>query len=169
MEKEIWKSIKNYDGKYEVSNTGRIKSLARYYSKVDIIMKPFILKGYEKVTLMLNGKRSCFRVNRLVAEAFLDNLGFKSEVNHIDANKKNNNVSNLEWAKRKENLKHAHTYSLFKKGEDKHNSKLNNLSVLKIREMASIGCSSYKISKLYNVSQAAVFYVIKRKTWKHIT
>lgn len=103
MKKEIWKNIKNYEGLYQVSNIGRIKSFKRNES----IMQPNDNgKGYLQVGLSKNGKRSYFKIHRLVAEAFIPNPYSKPEVNHIDGNKQNNTVENLEWCTTKENCQH---------------------------------------------------------------
>lgn len=113
---EIWKDIEGYEGHYKVSNTGKIKSLERNvnhsYSGT-IRKKERILKikinqnGYANVCLCLNGISNYQRIHRLVAYAFLKNKNNKREVNHIDGNKLNNNINNLEWCTRSENLKHA--------------------------------------------------------------
>lgn len=89
---EIWKDIEGYEGLYQVSNMGRVKSL-----KNDIILKPYILRGYEKVLLYKNKKRKHFQIHRLVAMAFIPNPDNKPQVNHKDENKTNNCVDNLEW------------------------------------------------------------------------
>lgn len=103
MKKEIWKDIKGYEGLYQVSNIGRIKSFKRNES----IMQPNDNgKGYLQVGLTKNGKRSYFKIHRLVAEVFIPNPDNKPEVNHIDGNKKNNTVENLEWCTTKENCQH---------------------------------------------------------------
>ena len=98
---EIWKNIEGYEGLYQVSNLGKVK-------RNNHILKPGIhKKGYTYVNLSKNGKVSTYRVHRLIAETFIDNPENKSEVNHKDENKLNNNVNNLEWVTRKENLNYG--------------------------------------------------------------
>lgn len=100
---EIWKDIKNYENKYQVSNSGRIKSL-----KKDIILKPSVhYKGYLEVKLYKNNSSKVFKIHRLVASAFIPNPENKPQVNHIDGNKQNNCVDNLEWNTQSENQLHA--------------------------------------------------------------
>lgn len=120
---EIWKDVKGYEGLYLVSNKGRIKSLDRLIGyrgarlrKWRGAMKKLTLldKGYLKVTLHKNGKPETFEVQRIVAEAFLENPHGKTQVNHIDGNKTNNNVENLEWVTPRENSIHA--VQILKKG-----------------------------------------------------
>lgn len=95
MEKEIWKPILNYEGLYEVSNWGRVKSIR--FGK-ERILKPGTNKyGYSIVILCKNGKVKSFSVHRLVAEAFIPNTHNYPCVNHKDECKTNNNVNNLEW------------------------------------------------------------------------
>lgn len=99
---EIWKPIKDYP-EYKVSNLGRIKSLYK-----DIILNQCKNeRGYLNVWLYNSGKRKGFRVHRLVAEAFLVKHCENLEVNHIDHNKENNCVDNLEWCTKSENIKHS--------------------------------------------------------------
>lgn len=105
---EIWKDIPNYQGLYQISNCGRVKSLPRKNNKRIInkeIIKVFtkLPNGYLKVGLSKNGKTKHYFVHRLVAEAFIPNLENKPCVNHKDCNKENNNVNNLEWVTHKEN------------------------------------------------------------------
>lgn len=109
---EVWKDIAEYEGLYQVSNQGRVKSLMLICR---VVTKPreLILKqcadrgGYMKVGLVKNGKRTTKPVHRLVAEAFIPNPDNKPEINHIDGNKKNNSVDNLEFCTRLENIRHA--------------------------------------------------------------
>lgn len=93
--KEIWKDIKGFEGIYQVSNLGRIKSL---HFKRELIMKLNLKKnGYYQVRLKNEGKSKDYLVHRLVAEAFIPNPNNYPQVNHIDENKQNNKVENLEW------------------------------------------------------------------------
>lgn len=106
MKKEYWKPVLGYEGLYEVSNCGRVRSLDTYRKGRNgsiifckgKILKPFKnTQGYLKVVLCKNGKVKTFRVHRLVAEAFISNPDNLPCVNHKDENKQNNVVSNLEW------------------------------------------------------------------------
>ena len=104
--KEIWKDIKGYEGLYQVSNLGRVKSLAKtviycngkVYHYAETIMKlQEHRRGYLKVGLKKDGLFRNVFVHRLVANAFIPNSNNLSQVNHIDENPKNNRVDNLEW------------------------------------------------------------------------
>lgn len=101
---EVWKDIKGYEGLYQVSNLGRVKRLKGKYMKSDKLLKQVTLdSGYIAVGLCKHNKAKNFRVHRLVAEAFIPNPEEKPQVNHINEDKTNNMVSNLEWMTAKEN------------------------------------------------------------------
>lgn len=112
---EEWRDIAGYAGLYKVSNQGNVKSLERavwngktYYTKPEKNLKPSIMKiGYPRVTLAKDGKQEQFYIHRLVADAFIPNPNGLNEIDHIDANKQNNNVSNLRWVTHLENMKHS--------------------------------------------------------------
>lgn len=116
MENEIWKDIEGYEGLYQVSNLGRVKSLERKVSTInngtkclkhidESILKPIkISNGYITINLYINGIRKKHFVHRLVANAFIPNPNNYSQVNHKDENKENNSVDNLEWCTSKYNM-----------------------------------------------------------------
>ena len=104
-EEEIWCPIKGYEGLYEVSDQGRVKSIG--YGD-DRILKSVIDKGgYLKVCLCKNGEREWCRIHRLVAKTFIPNPDNLPEVNHKDEDKENNYVQNLEWCDRKYNCNYG--------------------------------------------------------------
>ena len=112
---EIWKDIKGYEGLYQVSNLGRVKSLKYHRGSREQILKPKITKdGYYETALCHNKKYKYIRTHRLVAMAFCKNPYNKLEVNHKDGNKLNNYADNLEWVTSSENHKHAYKIGLQK-------------------------------------------------------
>lgn len=138
---ERWKPVKDYEGFYEVSNHGQVRSL----SKQDRLgrSKEGKIKaqcnngtGYMVVNLKVDGKQKMKTVHRLVAETFIPNPLDLPEVNHIDGNKQNNCVENLEWCTHSENTKHAFDLGLNKavKGTSNVNAKLTDEQVKFIRE-----------------------------------
>lgn len=102
IKEEIWKDIKGYEGLYMVSNTGRVWSCRQSRE-----MKQSVSKGYLLISLSKLGNKYKTSVHRLVAGSFVDNPEHKKEVNHIDEDKLNNSVSNLEWCTSKENANHG--------------------------------------------------------------
>ena len=120
---EIWKDIPEYEGLYQVSNLGNVKSLNRYVKTCgnatrfveEKILTPTIDNtGYYVVSLWKNNLHTRPHIHRLVIEAFVPNLENKPQVNHIDGNKLNNCVDNLEWCTASENGIHAYKTGLNK-------------------------------------------------------
>lgn len=100
--KEVWKPIKDYEELYEVSNLGRVKSL-----KTNLILKPEVKNGYLSVNLYGRYRIKHYYIHRLVAEAFMKNPNNHEYINHIDCDKQNNNVNNLEWCSQKHNIEES--------------------------------------------------------------
>lgn len=127
---ELWKPIKDYEGLYEVSNLGRVKSLPkmhgnRYWNFSLILKENIAYNGYSGVFLQKNKKSTRKSLHRLVAESFIPNPNNLPQVNHKDGNKLNNRVDNLEWCSQSENQIHSRKLGLQKnlKGKDSPSSK----------------------------------------------
>lgn len=149
--KEIWKDIKNYENLYQVSNLGRVKSLKRYVNHSgnskrivnEKILKPVIDDTkYFVVSLWKNNNHTRPHIHRLVAETFIPNLENKPHINHIDGNKLNNSVNNLEWCTPKENIIHA-----YKIGLNKNNRIINQYDL-----------NGNFIKTWNNIKEAQIFY-----------
>ena len=176
--KEIWKDIAGYEGLYQVSNLGRIKSLdkripSKLRNQVYTVKKGKMLvpncnnnSGYFKVRLTKEGKTFNCLVHRLVAEAFLQNNDNKPQVNHKDGNKLNNKVENLEWSTNKENRKHALANNLHVCGEKCTWSKLTEENVIFIR--ANKDASAKELAEKFNVSVSTIKDIINNRTWKQL-
>lgn len=179
---EIWRDIKGYEGLYQISNLGRVKSLPKRHShKETYILKPSCIKGYLRVFLTKNNVSKSTSIHRLLAIEFIDNPENKPYVNHIDGNKSNNDIKNLEWCTQKENCIHAIKTGLnnilknpYMQRGDKHpNSKPINQYDLENNFIKRWG-SSGEIKRKMNIN---VYHVIlcckgKRKTaykykWKY--
>lgn len=112
LEGEIWKDIKGYEGYFQISNMGRVKSLHRYFNnnggltpvKEKIRKQAKDTKGYLRTELSISGKGETKKIHRLVAEAFIPNSNNLPQVNHIDEIKTNNVYINLEWISNKDNV-----------------------------------------------------------------
>lgn len=130
--REVWRDVKNYEGYYEVSNLGRVRSLAktikiknkygsrynRRYNRQLILKTKSNKQGYLSVFLTKKGLYKCFRVNRLVAEVFIDNPESKPQAHHVNGIKADNRADNLQWMTRSENGKNAVINGLIKTGKD---------------------------------------------------
>jgi hypothetical protein len=169
---EIWKDIIGYEGLYQVSNKGRIKSFPKKGHKEDLILSLILTdKGYYRVGIRKDKNKIMFHVHRLVGAAFIPNPENKPEINHIDGNPLNNCVENLEWCTRSENSIHSYKTGLqiSQKGEQHGRSKLKDWEVKQIREIYSCGGIKMKdIGLKFGISRQSVYRIVNNKGWKHI-
>lgn len=158
---EQWEFVHDFEN-YLISTLGNVKTVNGKPKKI-----VYDNKGYGRVELWKNNKGRKFRVHRLVAETFIPNPLGKEQVNHIDGNKKNNCVSNLEWVTPKENIRHAieNNLSSIKYGSKNLSSKLKEEDVKYIRENAGINKSVRELSEIYNVSTTTIYNIINYKKW----
>lgn len=164
---EIWKDIKGFEGIYQVSDKGRVKSLKR--GKELIMVNVNTTFGYSRVKLLKDKKEYPFSVHRLVGFAFLPIIEGKPEINHIDGNKKNNHLSNLEWCNRSENMRHADKLGLrvMLKGETNPRAKVTD-QIIRIIRNERKGVFQKEIAKEFNLKQQTVSKIINGKLWPHI-
>ena len=175
---EIWKPVVGYEGFYEVSNMGRVKSLERKDClgrtvKERILKQAVTHDGYLKVGLWAGGKLKTLKVHRLVCEAFNDNRDEKPEVNHINENKTDNRACNLEWCTRRENNNHGSRNIRAGKAIAKANSKPLG-QYTRDGELVKIWPSTQEAQRQAGFSQGNISQVAKgnRKTacgfvWKY--
>lgn len=149
---EEWKplAMAGYEEKYLVSNYGQVR-----INNGKILNQSYDSKGYLKVQLYINKKQICRKVHRLVALTFLDNYNDKEQVNHIDGDKTNNNVCNLEWVTCKENVEHAYKTGLSKTGVERHSSKKIVLMNEK-NEIISQYSNISTLSKIVNIGDSKI-------------
>ena len=179
---EIWKDIEAYEGLYQVSNLGRVRSLDRKMvrsngrpctRKGQILRTNKVWSGYLLVRLCNGGVEQDYTVHRLVAKAFIPNRENKPQVNHIDGNKQNNQVNNLEWCTNGENVKHALRTGLIReqKGDNASHRTLTSDEVRYIRENHIKYDKEYgatALGKRFGVATSCIIAIVKRKTWKEI-
>jgi len=162
------KAIAGFEGLYEIDTDGNIYSLPKKGGCLEtIILKPFSdEKKCTRIGLRKNNRRYTFLVHRLVALTFIPNPENKPQVNHIDGNKLNNDLTNLEWCTRGENIQHAYNNRLLvKEGIKNGRAKMTEADVLNIR---GDGRTSGELSRLYNVTRAAIRNIRNRKSWAHL-
>jgi hypothetical protein len=182
---EVWKPIAGYEGLYEISSIGRVKSLGRTITdrghnyrvdRVRVISGRILRQtrqsvGYLCVRLCSSDTTiTTVLVHRLVAKAFLVSSIERNEVNHINGDKKDNRVCNLEWCTHAENQRHAFSTGLVSHqcGSQKGSAKLNEAKVADIKRMIAAGMTNVDIAKLYGVSTAPISYIRTGKAWTHV-
>lgn len=165
---EIWKNIKGYEGAYQISNLGNVRSLDRYVkdkNRTQFIKGKRLKKGkrntYYVISLNKNGSRKSYQIHRLVAEAFIPNPNNYPVVNHIDENRTNNRIENLEWCTQKYNINHSKRkmYSTKKaKVSSKTNEKYINIKNNKYR----VAISQLKVEKYFSSLEEAIEFRNKK-------
>jgi len=153
----MYKEIRGFEGKYSVDEDGNVFSHISGRK-----LKPYLTsKGYYHI--ILAGRN--IKVHRLVAEAFLPDFLEKPQVNHIDGNKQNNHISNLEMATASENMLHAFNTGLNPKGENHGNAKLSNEDVATIKMLLCEGETTVSIAKEFGVDRSTVSLIKLGKMW----
>jgi hypothetical protein len=160
----MWKPVTGYEDRYEVSSFGEVRKKATK----TLVGQWANSNGY--MIVRLSKPRKQFRVHRLVALAFISNPNDKSFINHIDANKSNNSVGNLEWCDQLGNLNHARALGRIKDdywvGKRSPNAKLSNEMAKVIKDEYKNGKTSWiKLSKKYNVNKRTVGRIIKGESY----
>lgn len=166
---EVWKDIKGFEH-YEVSSIGNVRSKERtsYFinngKPINRLVKSFILKpsiacGYKRVALYKNNVPFEYKIHRLVAETFISNPENKEQVNHIDGNKTNNHVSNLEWVTRSENTIHAVKNGLAA-------MKFDKFDILHMKALRQSGVKVKEIAKIFNGSVSYVGEILNNHVFR---
>lgn len=170
MKKEIWKKVPGYDI-YEASTHGRIKNIDFHGTGIQRI-RSFKKKnsgGYYKLIMCHNGTRNHTTVHQVIAKTFLPNPENKPFINHIDGNKVNNMVENLEWCTHIENMNHAKENCLNPYGSKHGMSKIDESIVRMIKKELHNGLLNQKqIAIKFNVKHATVNHIKTGRQWGHV-
>jgi hypothetical protein len=153
---EVWKDIKGYEGLYQVSSLGKVKSLERLiwngytnHKRKEIMLSLCKCnKGYIVIRLSKNNVQSTYKVHRLVAKAFIKDIKLKPQINHINGIKDDNRVDNLEWCTNSENQSHAVLTGLKKCKYEVHTEK-----VIKLYKSMT---PTYKIADFFDCSRSTI-------------
>lgn len=168
---EKWIYLNNEKSNYKIRSNGEVLSVNFNKTGKSKLRKISISRtGYRYIVLHHKGKMYKFQLHQLVAKYFIPNPENKSQVNHIDGDKSNNDVSNLEWVTSKENIHHALKTGLIKTGEDRYNSIVSNDTVEEIcKEFVKNELTIPTISKKYNVKIGIIRDILRKKSWKCIS
>lgn len=158
---EVWKDVVGFEEYFKVSSFGRLFS-----KRTGKVLKQFLNKsGYVTVATRIggrSGKSYCFKLHRVVAEAFIDNLEFKPEVNHIDGDKTNNCVENLELVTPKENIAHAFSAGLMRPKPSTRVLKPEDVDL--IFSLYRSGKHTHRsLSNMFGVSHVAIGKVLRKE------
>ncbi len=177
MSCEKWSKINSFPN-YSVSDHGRIKRLKGYRCKTDRILAltgsnncGYVIVGLWDYSKCYGNKCYGFSLHRLILEAFISKAPEGTVCHHIDGNKKNNKLSNLEWISPKDNMRHAYGTGLAHggKGEQNSQAKLTDNKVLMIRYLyKKCGMAYFEIGKLFRVDGQSISNIINLKSWAHI-
>ena len=176
IDEAIWKPVPEFEGRYEVSIMGRIRTIQRKvnarwgYRFIKPKLLPVKLDSKKKYCLV-DPHKDCARktllVHRIVGQVFIPNPLNKPAINHKNGNKLDNSATNLEWVTVKENIEHSISTGLVdSKGVKNAMSKLNEKQVTEIYKASGF---QYEIAKRYNITQTTVSEIKTGKNWKHVT
>lgn len=180
---EKWLDVKGYEGLYQVSNTGKIRSVDRLILKNNNrhawfqgqVLKPATNRnGYSRIVLSKDKEKKTLSVHRLMAIAFIPNPLNHKQVNHINGIKDDNRLENLEWCTPSENILHAYRTGLGHSGlkgcngERHPSSKLKTQDVLKIKQLLREKQTNVAIASKFNISEKAISDIRIKRTWSHL-
>jgi len=167
---EIWKDIPGYEAIYQVSNLGRIRRLSGSYKcHKNRMIKPATKKtGYRIVSLWKDNKQKMHRVCKLVLETFIGPCPEGMECRHLNGKSNNDNLTNLRYGTKQENINDKIMHGTIVKGSMVWNSKLKESDIPNIKNLINSGLSDIEIGRIFKVSYATIYDIRKNKTWSHV-
>lgn len=170
--KELWKNINSHQGIYQVSNLGHVKRIINGWgTKAGKMLKSRIYNhGYCNVALWSNGQRIDRPVHRLVLEAFVGHRPPGMECRHLDGNKQNNRLDNLQWGTRSENQRDSirHNTKYQPRGEQHGMTKTTAIQIKHVKQLLAKGHMAKEIAAVTGVGIYVIYDVKRNKTWKHL-
>jgi hypothetical protein len=176
-----WHPVPGYEGRYEVTRDGRVRSLPRFVNSPAAggqrkikgkELKLQLIKGYWGfLAVRPDGSKTSAYVHRFIAMLFVPNPDGKPHVNHIDGDKTNNDPANLEWVTHGENMRHAFATGLTPKptsgpGEESPAAKLDWEKVARIREMLREGATQLSVAREFGITKGTVGFIARNETWR---
>ena len=170
LSNEIWRDVVGYEGLYQISNLGRVKSLL--FGRERILKTRYNVEGYAVIKLTRKDKGKIYPIHKLLAQAFIPNPENKPIVNHKDGNKMNNNLDNLEWVTHSENVKHSYKMGLIKpkRGSENVQSKLSEEEVFYIRKNYKYRdeeFNAHKLAQKFGVATSTIYRVVNNECYKN--
>jgi hypothetical protein len=177
-----WFDFPGHEDRYQITQSGAVRSKPRLVNSPAAggqrrirgkILKPALVKGYLAVQPTISGKRITAYVHRALGVLFVPNPCQETSINHIDGNKANNAIENLEWCSHKENMRHAFRTGLVPypktgPGEMSPSAKLNDIKVRDIKVRLAAGQSHKSIALIYGVVPSTIAFIATGATWSHI-
>lgn len=160
---EIWKTIQDYGGLYQVSNTGKVRDLKNHIKSVYKNNK-----GYVCLSLYYNGKTYHPTVHRLVAKVFIPNPSNYEQVNHKDCNKENNSAENLEWCNQRYNYDEGMKTFQYSKNEEHYFAKLKNSDIPIIYELYKLGFTRATVAKIFSINPSSLEAIEKGISYREL-
>jgi hypothetical protein len=166
--KEVWKDIPDFEGLYQASSFGKIRSLGHGCRKGKVLKPVCDSQGYPRIALYKDGKHYGRKVHRIIMLTFVgerEHSGIK--INHIDGDKTNNNLFNLEYCTHSQNMRHASENGLLCKTGKRANFKSNDVYEICLENIN--GVSTERIAKSRNVDTATIRRILSNKSYKWVS
>lgn len=170
MENEIWKPVLGYEGVYEISSLGRLRTISRNGKAIEPAVRAmgFYASRYVQTILTKFGKTKTVNIHSMVCEAFHGPRPAGEWARHLDGDRRNNRANNLAWGTSKENMADQYAHGTRIMGERCPSSRLTSEGVRKIRKMLTTGMSQTDIASASGISQATVSAIKTGRLWGHV-
>ena len=180
---ERYYDVLGWEDRYQITKFGQVRRKSRYINSPICggqrrlptkQLSVRLIRGYLAIQIRIHGRGKTIYIHRMLAMLFIPNPENKRCINHIDGQKDNNSLGNLEWCTHKENMAHAHRTGLAHvprqgPGELSSAAKLNNEQVIDIKRRLLIGETYKSIGSIYGVSNSTIGWIARGETWSHIS